>query len=269
MVKEPLIMGVLNVTPDSFSDGGRYVQVNQAVDHALSMIYSGADVIDIGGESTRPGADPISANEEMDRVLPVLEQLAKDSSIKISIDTRKPEVMAAVLPYTPWMINDIEAFRSAESMVQVAASKAQLVMMHMQGQPTTMQHDPHYPRGVVNEVYDDLAERRQAALQAGVQSERLWLDPGIGFGKSYEDNLKLMQNISIFAQLGCSLMVGVSRKRVLGDIIGKPPLERGNAGLAAAVFLWLNGVRMIRTHDVQATDEARKLIQAVGIKDDE
>lgn len=261
--KAPLIMGVLNVTPDSFSDGGLYLHKETAFRHALSLCEAGADVIDIGGESSRPGALPVSVQEELDRLMPVLEKLTKESSVRISIDTVKPAVMQEAIRLGVWMINDIHALRSPGALAAAAASSCHVCLMHMQGSPQTMQTQPTY-QDVLKEVSDFFAERIQACVGAGISTDRLWLDPGTGFGKQFSHQLTLLKEMRAFLKFNLPVMVGISRKSILGHLVNQPVDQRMPAGLAAAVFLYMQGVKMIRTHDVKATKEAITVLQAIA-----
>jgi dihydropteroate synthase len=256
----PQVMGVLNVTPDSFSDGGRHFGVEQAVARAREMVAEGAALVDVGGESTRPGAQPGDEAEELRRVIPVIERIAGLPAV-ISIDTSKPGVMRAACAAGARLINDVYALRRPGALETAAASGAAVCLMHMQGEPRTMQADPGYA-DVVREVGDFLADRRRACLDAGIAPERILLDPGFGFGKTLAHNLSLLARLETLRRLGAPLLVGVSRKSMLGAITGQPPEERLSAGLAAAALAVWQGASIIRTHDVRATVEAVKLAAA-------
>ena len=258
----PLIMGVVNVTPDSFSDGGKYIQLNQALEHAMALIAEGADLLDIGGESTRPGAAEVSLNEERRRVLPVLDGLA-DSTVPISVDTRKPEMMREAVAAGASLVNDVYGFRAEGAFEAVANSNAAICIMHMQGEPRTMQQAPHYD-DVTSEVHDYLAGRVDAAQRAGIVVDRITVDPGFGFGKTLAHNLTLLRELRKFATLGCALVAGLSRKAMLGKITGRDPSERVYASVAAALLAVQNGAQIVRVHDVAATRDALAVFHAAG-----
>jgi dihydropteroate synthase len=262
----PQVMGILNVTPDSFSDGGHFFSMDAALKQARQMLDEGADIIDIGGESTRPGAQPVSVPEELDRVIPVLEKIRADFAdmpISISVDTSKAEVMREAIAAGANMINDIMALRGEGSLAAVAASKSvQVCLMHIQGEPRTMQNNPHY-ENVVNDIKRFLLDRVQAGLDAGISSSRLLIDPGFGFGKTVAHNLLLMQQLEVLTELGYPVLVGVSRKSLIDHILNKPVTERLYGGLALAVLAVSKGARVIRTHDVAATVDALKMSYAV------
>lgn len=258
-----LVMGILNVTPDSFSDGGQFMNRDVARAHALAMVEAGADVIDIGGVSSRPGAVAMSEQEELDRVMPVWEAIRTVSDIPLSIDTTSVAVMRAALAQGAWMVNDITALQSPGAMAVVQATACQICLMHMQGTPATMQIAPTYPEGVVPVVQAFFEERLAACEVAGIEKSRIWLDPGIGFGKTQQHNLSLLKSLSTFATQGAGLMIGVSRKSVLGAIVNQPVAQRLHAGVAAACFAVLQGVRLIRTHDVRPTKEALLTLAAI------
>lgn len=250
----PLIMGILNVTPDSFSDGAAHASPESAVHHAKQMIDEGADILDIGGESTRPGADPVPPEVEARRVLPVLQAL-RDAGVPLSVDTRRPEVMRAVLEAGADMINDVMGFRAAGAIGAVKASRCAVVAMHMQGEPATMQHAPHYD-DVVTEVRDFLQARTHALQSAGISVDRIVLDPGFGFGKTFEHNVDLMRGLSDIAALPVPLLVGVSRKGMIGKITGRALGERMVGSVAAALVAVAKGAQIVRVHDVAATRDA-------------
>lgn len=255
-------MGVLNVTPDSFSDGGRFLDPQAALARAHAMVEEGADIIDIGGESTRPGAVKVSAEAEMDRVLPLLEVLARELPVPVSVDTYKPAVMAEAVRLGAGLINDIYALRAPGALQVVAASAVPVCLMHMQGTPETMQQHPHYG-DVVGEVKAFLAERVQACEQAGIARSRLLLDPGFGFGKTLQHNLTLLRHLDAFHELGLPLLVGLSRKSMIGAITGRPVDERVHGSAAAAVLAAWQGAHIIRVHDVRPTVDALKVCAAV------
>ena len=252
----PLVMGVLNVTPDSFSDGGRFLDTEAAVRHGLSMVAEGADIVDVGGESTRPGAQPVDVSEELRRVVPVVEALAPH--VRVSIDTRTPEVAEAAVEAGATLVNDV----SASLYATAAAGKVGWVAMHMRGDPTTMQDDPRYD-DVVAEVRDFLVARAEAAREAGV--EEVWVDPGIGFGKADAHNLSLLRRLRTLTATGLPVLVGTSRKGFLGRLVGGVATDdRLEASVATAVHAMLNGASMVRAHDVKATVQAARLVGAMG-----
>lgn len=258
-----LIAGVLNVTPDSFSDGGKYADPQKAVERALAMSEAGADFLDIGGESSRPGSEPVAAEEELRRVLPVIEAVRNASDIPISIDTTKAVVARAALERGAQIINDITALRGDPEMAEVAAeSGAGLVLMHMLGGPRTMQNQPSY-QDVVGEVETFFEERIEAALAAGIRRESLCLDPGIGFGKRLEDNLALIASGHRFRRLRAPLLIGASRKSFIGEILDTPIAERLEGSLAAAVAAALHGADIVRVHDVSETRKALAITDAI------
>ena len=261
--QQPLIMGVLNVTPDSFSDGGCYLDPSVAFDRAMIMVAEGADIIDIGGESTRPGALPISVHEELARVMPVIERLRSVCAIKISIDTYKAQVMQAAVAGGATMINDITALGNHDALLVAATLNVPICLMHMQGAPSFMQQQPTYPSGVVAAINDFFTERIATCGRAGIARERLILDPGFGFGKSTTHNLSLMRGLPAFQQHALPILLGVSRKSTIGIILNKTVLERNYGGLALVVFAALQGVSIIRTHDVAATYQALTIIDAI------
>ena len=257
-------MGVLNVTPDSFSDGGRFASIEAAVAHALRMIDEGAGLIDVGGESTRPGAQAVDAAEEIRRVVPVIEALAARTKVPISIDTSKPAVMTAAVRAGASMINDVRALREPGALEAAAATEAAICLMHMQGEPRTMQADPRYG-DVVAEVRDFLRERAEACLASGIATDRLVIDPGIGFGKRLEHNLALLAGLPALTGLGWPVLVGVSRKSMFAKLLGRDVDERLAGGVAAATAAVLAGASIVRTHDVAATVDAVKV--AIALRD--
>lgn len=265
-LSQPLVMGILNVTPDSFSDGGRFIDVSRAVDHALRMIEQGAGMIDVGGESTRPGAADVSEDEEIRRVVPVIEALVARASIPISIDTSKAAVMSAAVAAGASLINDVRALREPGALEAAARSDAAVCLMHMQGQPRTMQHEPRYD-DVVGEVTAFLAQRVEACQAAGIGPDRLVLDPGIGFGKRLEHNLALLAHLPELGRpgfnAGLPLLVGVSRKSMFQTLLGRPVEQRLAGGLAVATAAVLAGAAILRVHDVAETVDAVKVAQAL------
>lgn len=260
----PRVMGIVNVTPDSFSDGGQYAATDLAVAHAQQLIAEGADILDIGGESTRPGAEPVSLQEELRRVIPVIEALSKISTVPLSIDTYKPQVMQAAIQAGVDIVNDIRALQEEHALEIVANSNVGVCLMHMQGVPQTMQINPTYA-DVLSEVQQFLTDRVAACLAHGINKNRIMLDPGFGFGKTKEHNIALIQHLDSLTQLGYPLLVGLSRKSVLGKIAGGDELQRLHAGLAASVISVIKGAKVVRVHDVKATADALKVVAAVMI----
>lgn len=260
-MERPLIMGVVNVTPDSFSDGGLFADSAQAIAHARRLIDEGADILDIGGESTRPGSAPVPVAEERRRILPVLESLS-DCGVPVAVDTRKPQLMREALAAGASMINDTNALGAAGALEAVAASDAAVCLMHMRGDPHTMQDAPAYD-DVVREVRDFLRGRVAAAENAGIARARIVVDPGFGFGKTLEHNLALLRGLSVFAGLGGALLAGLSRKSMLGRLTGRDVGERVHASVAAALAAVKNGAHIVRVHDVAATRDALAVWNAV------
>lgn len=258
----PRIVGVINVTPDSFSDGGQHATTQAAVAHGLRLVEEGADALDIGGESTRPGARSIAVDEEMARVIPVIERLAHETGVPISIDTYKPEVMRAAVAAGAGMINDVYALRSEGALQAAAELGVPVVLMHMQGEPRTMQDAPHYD-DVVAEVRRFLADRIFTCELAGIEKSRLVVDPGFGFGKALEHNLALLANIEAFSDLGVPLLAGLSRKRMIGQITGRAPDQRAAGSVAAHLLAAERGARLLRTHDVAPLRDALAVLAAL------
>ncbi|HEL3749090.1 TPA: dihydropteroate synthase [Stenotrophomonas maltophilia] len=257
------VMGIVNVTPDSFSDGGHHDTTEAAVAHGLKLVEEGADLLDIGGESTRPGAASVSVEEELRRIVPVIEQLAARTSVPISIDTFKPEVMRAAVAAGAGMINDIFGLRQDGALEAAAAANVPVVLMHMQGEPGNMQADPHYD-DVVAEVHGFLVQRLFAAEMAGIAKKHLVIDPGFGFGKNTAHNMTLLARSERFLELGVPMLAGLSRKRSLGELTGRDaPAERVAASVAAHLIAVQRGARIVRVHDVAATVDALKIWQAV------
>ena len=254
-------MGILNVAPDSFSDGGMFVDRERALEHARRMAADGADIIDIGGESTRPGAAPVPVDVELNRVVPLVEALAKEG-LRISVDTYKPDVMRASLAAGAVMINDVRALQAPDAMATVAASGAAVCLMHMQGEPRTMQAQPRYG-DVVAEVRDFLVDRARLCEAAGIARDRIVIDPGFGFGKSQEHNLKLLRALGTLAATGYPVLAGLSRKSMLGGIAGRDVNERAAASVAAALAAVARGAAIVRVHDVRETVDALKVWHAI------
>ncbi|MEW9897384.1 dihydropteroate synthase [Chitinivorax sp. PXF-14] len=260
-LKRPLIMGIVNVTPDSFSDGGRYNDADQALAHAECLIAEGADMLDVGGESTRPNAPTVSVQEEIDRVAPVLERLIP-LGLPVSIDTRKTSVMAEAIRLGVDMVNDIGALEAEGALAVVAASEVAVCLMHKQGNPDSMQEEPRYV-DVVQEVGAYLNARMATAEAAGIALNRIVVDPGFGFGKSVAHNIDLLKHLSVFAQLGSPLLVGLSRKSMLGALTGAPVGERVHASVAATLLAVQRGAKIVRVHDVKATRDALTILNAI------
>jgi dihydropteroate synthase len=261
--RRTLIMGIVNVTPDSFFDGGRRFDPAKAIADGAAMAASGADIIDIGGESTRPGAQPVSEEEELARVLPVVQGLRREVKVPISIDTYKSNVARAALDHGADIVNDISALRfDAKMLALIAAEKVPVVLMHMEGTPGTMQQEPRY-NAVVREVRDFLAMQLYEAMDAGVAPEAIIIDPGIGFGKTIDHNLQLLRGLPVLAALGRPLLVGVSRKAFIGKILNLPADERLEGSLAAAVVAALAGANILRVHDVAETTKAVRVADAI------
>jgi dihydropteroate synthase len=258
-LSRPLVMGILNVTPDSFSDGGLHSRRDVAIARALQLISDGADIIDIGGESTRPGATPVSVQEELDRVLPVIEGL---QGVPVSIDTFKPEVMQAAIAAGVCMVNDINALQDEAAMKSVAMSRVAVCLMHKQGDPQSMQLLPDY-RDVVAEVAQFLHSRIEAAEAAGIARQRIVVDPGFGFGKTLEHNLALLRELKKMTVLGVPILAGLSRKSMLGALTGQDAQHRMPASIAAALIAVQRGASIVRVHDVRATVDALKIWNAV------
>ncbi len=260
---QPRVMGILNVTPDSFSDGGRFVRREQAIEQALRMVAEGAAIIDIGGESTRPGAAEVSVEEELQRVIPLIEALAPELTVPISVDTSKPEVMLGAADAGAGMINDVYALRRDGALEAAAQTGLPVCMMHMQGEPRTMQAEPRYD-DVVAEVQAFLQQRVVACEAAGIARERILLDPGFGFGKTLQHNLSLLKHLKAFHSLGLPLLVGMSRKSMIGAVLDAPLEQRLHGSVAVATLAALQGAQLIRVHDVRATTDALKMVSAVS-----
>jgi dihydropteroate synthase len=261
-LSRPAVMGVLNVTPDSFSDGGNFLPRERALGHARAMVAEGADIIDIGGESTRPGAKPVSVQEELDRVIPVIEALREEVAVPLSIDTSKPEVMRAAVAAGAGFINDVYALRAPGALETAAGLNVPVCLMHMQGEPRTMQENPQY-RDVVADVREFLFERVAAAEAVGIARDRIVVDPGFGFGKSVEHNLQLLRGLNALAALGIPVLAGLSRKSMIGKLLGLPVERRLHASLALALLAVQNGANIVRVHDVGPTVEALRMYRVV------
>ncbi len=256
------VMGVLNVTPDSFSDGGRFLSADAAFEQAASMSQEGADIIDVGGESTRPGAEELPVQQELDRILPVIQSITARLDVAVSVDTSKPEVMQAAVASGAVLVNDVFALQRDGALQTVAGLHVAVCLMHMQGQPQTMQARPHY-ENLPAEVIDFLAARVRAGSAAGIEAERMIVDPGFGFGKNDRHNLKILANLDQFRDLKLPILVGLSRKRILGNLTGKKAGQRVAAGVAAAVIAVSKGANIVRTHDVGPTVDALRVFDAV------
>jgi dihydropteroate synthase len=260
----PRVMGIVNVTPDSFSDGGLYFDSGQAIEHGLQLEADGADVLDIGGESTRPGSDPVPPAEELERVIPVIRALARQARVPLSIDTSHALVARAAMDEGAEIINDVTALGGDPEMIEVARQAgAGVCAMHMQGTPQTMQHHPHY-EDVVAEIREYLRERRDVLEQQGIPRDRICLDPGIGFGKTHEHNLELLRRIGSFADLGCPVLVGHSRKGFIRKTTGDDSRTQLPGTLAVSLFLASQRVHVLRVHDVRETVQALKMHRALA-----
>ncbi len=265
--KKPLVMGILNVTPDSFSDGGRFYDIDKAVQHALLMASHGADIIDIGGESTRPGAKKLKVSEELDRVMPVLERLKGKLNIPISIDTRNSEVARKACETGAAVINDVSSLNNDEKIARTAEEfNTYLILMHMRGSPETMQSDIHYD-DLIGHISSVLLKAVDKALSYGVSKDRIILDPGIGFGKTVENNFSILKNIPAFKKLGFPVQIGASRKSFIGKTFNLPVEERLEGSLAAAMYAVLHGVDIVRVHDVLPTVRVLKMIEKISEAD--
>jgi dihydropteroate synthase len=261
-LSRPIVMGILNVTPDSFSDGGRFDRFDAAIRHAERMAAEGAAIIDVGGESTRPGADAVPAAKEIERVVPLIEAIAARTGVPLSVDTSKPEVMQAAVAAGAVMLNDVYALRRDGALAMAASLDVAVCLMHMQGEPRTMQADPRYD-DVAGEVADFLSRRVVACVAAGMERSRIAVDPGFGFGKTDRHNVELLSNLQRIQALGLPLLVGLSRKNTLGKLTGQPVEGRLAAGIAAAVLAVERGAHIVRTHDVRATLDALNVATAI------
>jgi dihydropteroate synthase len=259
----PRVVGIINATPDSFSDGGQFVDLDAAVAHGLRLAEEGADMLDVGGESTRPGANDVSVEEELHRVIPIIEQLLARTSLPIAVDTSKPEVMRAAVAAGAGMINDVYALRREGALDAVAQLRVPVCLMHMQGEPRSMQDAPHYD-DVVGEVHRFLTDRLFSCEMAGIDRRKVMVDPGFGFGKDLEHNLALLRRLERFADLGSGVYVGLSRKSMIGTLTGREdPADRAAGSVAAALIAVQRGARMVRVHDVAPTVDALKVWHAV------
>jgi dihydropteroate synthase len=261
-IKRPMVMGILNVTPDSFNDGGRYMALASALAQARAMIEQGADIIDIGGESTRPGAALVTVDEELARVIPVIEALRAESCVPISIDTSNPAVMDAAAQAGADMINDVRALQRDGALAMAAALGLPVCLMHMQGSPENMQQNPAYDN-LVEDISDFFSARIRQCLAAGIPLSCIMLDPGFGFGKTVEHNLQLVNRLGEFAHLGCPLLVGLSRKSTIGKILGSATTDRLHGSVAAATLAFINGASILRVHDVEPTVLALRVVYAI------
>ena len=258
-------MGILNITPDSFSDGGKYLTLNEALKRAHEMIEEGVDIIDIGGESTRPGSEPVSLDEELKRIIPIIEALKKDSDIAISVDTYKPQVMKEAIDRDVAMINDVYALRQPSAIDVIKHSKVGICLMHMQGTPQTMQINPHYTN-VVSEVKSFLEARANDLVSEGIEKSRIILDPGFGFGKTFEHNIALLQHLESFKSLKLPVLVGLSRKSFIRKILNGEHDDHLSGSIAAAIFSVIKGAKILRVHDIKETKSALNIINvAQGI----
>jgi len=258
-LKRPLVMGILNITPDSFSDGGKYLDFSDALKRAHAMIEEGVDIIDIGGESTRPGSDPVSIDEELKRIIPIIEALKRDSDIAISVDTYKPEVMKEVIDMDVAMINDVYALTQPGAIDVIKKSEVGICLMHMQGTPKTMQINPTY-KNVVSEVQSFLKGRAEMLISEGIDQSRIILDPGFGFGKTFEHNIEMLKKLESFQSLKFPLLVGLSRKSFIRKILNGEHDDHLSGSISAAIFSVLKGAKILRVHDVKETLSALKII---------
>jgi len=257
------IMGALNVTPDSFSDGGRFFKLEDAIRQGMKMVEEGADIVDVGGESTRPGSDPVSMGEELSRVIPVISHMSKKTDVPISIDTYKAEVAKQALDAGAQMINDISALRFDQKMRKIASEyKVPINLMHIKGTPKNMQKDPWY-EDVIGEIRGYLKQSIKIAQEAGIEKEKITIDPGIGFGKRLEDNLNILKNLKKISILGCPILIGCSRKSFIGKILDLPVEERLEGSLAALAVAVMNGANIVRVHDVKESVRVAGMVDAI------
>jgi len=262
VIDKPIIMGILNITHDSFSDGGKYINNDAALRHATKMLLDGASIIDVGGESTRPGATPVSIDEELSRIIPIIELIKNNLDVKISIDTKKTQVMTEVLNLGVDMINDVNALQADGAIEIVAKYSCQICLMHKQGEPRSMQRAPSYTN-VVKEVFDYLNVRTQDCIKFGIDPKRLIIDVGFGFGKTISHNLSLIKHLDKFMELGFPVLTGVSRKSTIGNVLERSESERVEGSIALAVMAYLKGSNIFRVHDVAQTLDALKMVMAV------
>jgi dihydropteroate synthase len=262
-LSSPQVMGILNVTPDSFSDGGKFIHFEQAIKQVEGMIAAGATIIDIGGESTRPGAKEVSEEDELERVIPVLKAIKQNFDVVVSIDTSKALVMKAAIKNGADIINDVRALQNEGCLAVLANSDVPICLMHMQGLPRTMQNEPTYDN-VINDVILFFEQRIKACVDAGIAKERLILDPGFGFGKTLAQNFHLLANLSAFKKLGCPLLAGLSRKSMIGNLLNRDVEQRLAGSLSTAIIAAQQGAKIIRVHDVKETVDALKILKAVA-----
>ena len=258
----PQVMGILNATPDSFSDGGQFASLDAALTHARAMVSDGASIIDVGGESTRPGAAPVSLQEELDRVIPVVEKIRSELDVCISVDSSSPEVFLQAKIAGAHMLNDVRALQRDGALEAAKATGLPVCLMHMQGSPETMQDNPNYHQ-IIDDVYDFLSERIQACLDVGIAKDKLLVDPGFGFGKTLDDNYRLLAKLDRFHALNLPLFIGLSRKSMIAGVLGNPAANERLAGsVAGAVISAMAGAHIIRVHDVKETADAMKVVAA-------
>lgn len=265
---KPAVMGILNITPDSFSDGGRFLHPEQAIQQAVRMAEQGAAIIDIGGESTRPGAAAVSLQQELDRVVPVIQALTAEIDLPVSIDTSKPAVMDAAVSAGAEMVNDVNGLQAEGALAVCARHDVPVCIMHMQGEPRTMQSNPAYPDGVISHLDEFFTARIQAALDAGVRKANICIDPGFGFGKTLSHNFQILQQLDSFGQHDVPVLVGVSRKSMIGNLLSVPVDARLPGSLSANVIAFTKGASIFRVHDVKETVEALRVAAAVNNPDD-
>lgn len=262
----PIIMGILNVTPDSFSDGGMYLRKEDALKHAEELVKGGADIIDVGGESSRPGAEPVTLEEELNRVIPIIKHLKQNFSVRVSVDTVKPEVAEAALDAGATLINDISGGADIRMAELAKRPGVDIILMHMRGTPVTMQIQPFYPKGVFEEVREFLTTRVRVFEEAGVSKEKIWIDPGIGFGKTPNHNLELLRRVGELKSISPKIAIGTSRKSFIAQVCGEPQLlmeERTSATIASSLFAYSRGASMFRVHDVSEFKRALKMWDAL------
>ncbi|MDF7670940.1 dihydropteroate synthase [Orbaceae bacterium ESL0721] len=260
-LSSPNVMGIINMTPDSFSDGGKYNNLNDAMRRVDEMIKAGATFIDVGGESTRPGASEVSTNEELNRVIPLIEKIASNCNVWISVDTSKPEVITEAAKAGAHLINDIRALTEPGALEAAQKTELPVCIMHMQGQPKTMQQAPHYQQDIYDEVDQFFSGHIARCINAGIAREKIILDPGFGFGKTVNDNYRLLATLEKFHHFKLPLLVGMSRKSMIGQILNVPPLERTAGSISCAVIAAMKGAQIIRVHDVKETFEALQIVR--------